>query len=697
MAVEATLSTSLASEIARATSTEVSLEDKLDNVISNIDPTALDSLTEIVSAFQAADGDINNAITNLSNAAAADLSSEVSRATSSELSLASGLSREIVDRTDALSTELSRATAAEKSLTDRLSSEEVNRADALSTELSRALAAEASLTSSLSSEVVNRQDAVKAEESRALNAEDGLASDLAKEVADRVADVDSEELRALAAELVLRNDLSSEVANRVADVDAEENRALAAEASLEDLLSDNVSTINSDLSAEISRAEETEASIITTVGYEEGGNYYTGQWNEYTNYINSDFSSDISNIESNLDNNLSDLNLMNTEIFSQEVYPVSMTSSYYGDVYTFNSYSEAIDFYSGLKRDRESENSSLKYYLSQSEFQPSNLVNFEAWKNWSVKLDINNMSNDFKNSFNNLDRRIHAVISNIDPAALDSLTEIVEAFQGADSDLTTAIQDLSSAATTDLSNEVVRATSAELSLEDALKAEIERAEKAEVELSTELSNKVAYLLSNTDLTELDSFAEVSAELVSTVSDAIAELALVDEKTIVLNDVDNTISLAETIAAPVSGIRTFEGEVDVETILKVGGVDVMAEISDTKVTVAERLNITPVVSAFTIGDGVETTFSCEHALGTMDVIVQIYDITTGATVETESIRVNDQSVSIEFADAPASNSYRVVTMGIQAFHFVSPAVLEPLPGGATQPGKITDPSAETAND
>jgi hypothetical protein len=53
---------------------------------------------------------------------------------------------------------------------------------------------------------------------------------------------------------------------------------------------------------------------------------------------------------------------------------------------------------------------------------------------------------------------------------------------------------------------------------------------------------------------------------------------------------------------------------------------------------------------------------------MDVIVQIYDMDTGATVETESIRVNDQSVSIEFAVAPDTNSYRVVTMGIKAFDF-----------------------------
>jgi hypothetical protein len=281
---------------------------------------------------------------------------------------------------------------------------------------------------------------------------------------------------------------------------------------------------------------------------------------------------------------------------------------------------------------------------------------------------ISNIESNLKAGDQYLQKQIDFITKNTDGDALDSLSEIVEAFQNADGDINNAITNLADAASVNLEAETSRATSVELSLEDALKAEIERAEKAEVELSTELSNKVAYLLSNTDLTELDSFAEVSAELVSTVSDAIAELALVDETTIVLNETDNTISLAETIAAPTSGIRTFEGSVEVNNVLTVAGVDVIKTIDETKVIVAERLNITPVVSAFTIGDGVKTAFSCEHALGTMDVIVQIYDMTTGATVETESIRVNDQSVSIEFAVAPDTNSYRVVTMGIQAFQF-----------------------------
>ena len=81
-----------------------------------------------------------------------------------------------------------------------------------------------------------------------------------------------------------------------------------------------------------------------------------------------------------------------------------------------------------------------------------------------------------------------------------------------------------------------------------------------------------------------------------------------------------------------------------------------------------MNITPVVSSFTIGNGLTHSFVLEHSLGTTDVIIQVYNVATGQTVETSAIRVGLQTISIEFASAPALNSYKVVTMGIKAFAF-----------------------------
>jgi len=92
-------------------------------------------------------------------------------------------------------------------------------------------------------------------------------------------------------------------------------------------------------------------------------------------------------------------------------------------------------------------------------------------------------------------------------------------------------------------------------------------------LSTEVSDRIV-AIDNEASIRLAADASLSAEF----STEIESLALTDEQTIELNTIDNTIRLKDTVAAPASGIRTFEGEVDVQSVLKVAGVDVMVEIS-----------------------------------------------------------------------------------------------------------------------
>ena len=149
-AAEGVLTSDLASEVSRATAAESALASDLaavntrvDNVLSNVDAVALNSLSEIVTAFQEADSDLNDAISLLAGNGSTNLAS-VSAALQSQID-----------------SEVSRATAAEAQLTSDLSDE-----------VSRATAAEGVLTSDLASEV-----------SRATTAEAGLASDLSDEVA----------------------------------------------------------------------------------------------------------------------------------------------------------------------------------------------------------------------------------------------------------------------------------------------------------------------------------------------------------------------------------------------------------------------------------------------------------------------------------------------------------------------------------
>ena len=64
----------------------------------------------------------------------------------------------------------------------------------------------------------------------------------------------------------------------------------------------------------------------------------------------------------------------------------------------------------------------------------------------------------------------------------------------------------------------------------------------------------------------------------------------------------------------------------------------------------------------IGDGSLTSYPVTHNLNTRDVTVEVYDVANYATVETDIVRTSDNVVTISFAVAPASGSYKVVIVG-----------------------------------
>jgi len=72
-----------AESIAR-TSADLVLDTKINNIISNTDPIALNSLTELVAAFQASEGSLSTSIAALSTSAVSDLASEITRANTAE-------------------------------------------------------------------------------------------------------------------------------------------------------------------------------------------------------------------------------------------------------------------------------------------------------------------------------------------------------------------------------------------------------------------------------------------------------------------------------------------------------------------------------------------------------------------------------------------------------------------------------------
>ena len=85
------------------------------------------------------------------------------------------------------------------------------------------------------------------------------------------------------------------------------------------------------------------------------------------------------------------------------------------------------------------------------------------------------------------------------------------------------------------------------------------------------------------------------------------------------------------------------------------------ISDNNLWTAGRIikQISSNKVVFNIGDGQKDTFDLIHNLGTRAVIVQIFDVETGESVETGVVRTDENSVEVSFNRPPDSDKYCVV--------------------------------------
>jgi len=114
-----TAESGLSSEISRATAAEAALGTRIDNVLSNVTPGSLDSLSEVVTAFQAADSSLNGAITSLASSASSGLAAETSAREAADSALDSRLdtAESDINAIESAATTLSgRVTTAESSL-----------------------------------------------------------------------------------------------------------------------------------------------------------------------------------------------------------------------------------------------------------------------------------------------------------------------------------------------------------------------------------------------------------------------------------------------------------------------------------------------------------------------------------------------------------------------------------------------------
>jgi hypothetical protein len=212
-------------EAAARAAADTALGARIDDVLSNIDPVALDSLTEIITAYNAADSSLTQAISDLASASATAMANEAATRLAADNAL-----------TAAVAAEVSRASAAEAVNATNISNEVSDRTAAdttlqsnINAEAARATAAEATLTAAVAAETT-RATAAEVANAAAIAAETARAT--AAEAANAAADVIEAAAR-----------VAGDVAVQ-ANVDAEATRATAAEVALggriDDLTTDDV-------------------------------------------------------------------------------------------------------------------------------------------------------------------------------------------------------------------------------------------------------------------------------------------------------------------------------------------------------------------------------------------------------------------------------------------------------------------------
>jgi hypothetical protein len=199
---------------------DAGLQSQIDSIISNTDPAALDSLTEIVAAFQAEDGNLQTAINSLSTSVNSAISAEEARALAAEAAIQADVDQNEADG-DAdralIRTEFAAADSAMESGLRGGFAGSLNDLDvAIIAEETARVAADASATtdraairSEFAAADLALDTAYKAADV-ALQADiDAVAAGLAQELLDRAADVDAEEARALAAEAAIQADVDA--------------------------------------------------------------------------------------------------------------------------------------------------------------------------------------------------------------------------------------------------------------------------------------------------------------------------------------------------------------------------------------------------------------------------------------------------------------------------------------------------------
>jgi predicted nucleic acid-binding Zn-ribbon protein len=456
-----TLSSGLSAEVSNRAAAIDTLTTRVSNIESNIDPAALDSLTEIVTAFQSADGSLAQTVADLAASAGSNLQSEIDR-----------------------------ATAAESDLSDRATALE-GRSDSLETRATdlegRATTAESNI-STLQSDLDNAEAA---------------ASSLTDRVSTAESDIDSLETRA--------SDLEGRATSLESTTSDHETRLQSAEGTIAGLGtmstqdSDSVSITGGSISGVAISGSSLEVGSGSATA-----NLFVGQ------------SGDVG---------------IGTEAPTEKLSVV-------GNITATGTVSAASP--------TEESHLTTKGYVDTATSDLSGRIDSEV--------------SDRESAISTLTDRVANIESNIDPAALDSLTEIVSAFQSADSNINGAITNLADAAAANLQSEVDRATAAEQTLTDSIASVVSGlANSVRTTVLDGLSTASNAVISASD-TVLSAFGKLQAQVSAVLSSLNAHTAdtsnphSVTKAQVGLGSADNTSDADKPVStAQASAIASAKSE------------------------------------------------------------------------------------------------------------------------------------------
>lgn len=301
----------------------------------------------------------------------------------------------------------------------------------------------AALASEVSSREQSDQDLqsnIDAEESRASDEESRIESKfdgmMASEEAARIAADSAEQTRAMGIESSLQSQITQEVSDRQSAVSSEQSARESADSSLQSQITQEVSDRQSAVSSEASARQSADSSLQSSLN------------------------SEISDRQAAVSAEASARQAADSDLQAQH----DDLDGYAQDIRS------DVDDLDGYAQDIRSD-------LDQEIVDRAAAVSAEASSRQSADsaeqaARIAGDASTLQSSKDYTDGKISLVMSNLDTEALDSLVEVVTAFQNADGSLSDSISSLSSSASSALAAEISRAMAAESLVQSNLDAAI---------------------------------------------------------------------------------------------------------------------------------------------------------------------------------------------------------------------------------